>query len=56
MATLTFTDEMMEELAANPYVIKVTRHNIYFSGEFKQMFFQKMCEGEPDEDFSEALE
>lgn len=51
MATKIFSDEEIMNLCANPYVIKATPHNVFFSGEFKRYFYQKMCEGVPDEEF-----
>lgn len=51
MAAHIFTEEAIAELAKNPYVVKVTKHNIYFSGEFKQLYVKRMSDGVSDREF-----
>jgi len=51
MAAHVFSEEAIAELSANPYVLKVTKHNIYFSAGFKQLYLKRMCDGVSDEAF-----
>lgn len=45
MSKKTFTDEEMEQLRESHYVIKVTRHIVHFSAEFKLKYWEAYCSG-----------
>jgi transposase-like protein len=45
MASKTFTKEEMEHLRACPYVLNVTPNTVFFSAEFKEMFWKALQEG-----------
>lgn len=45
MASRLFTDEEMSILKSSPYILDVHPGTVYFSAEFKQMFWEALCEG-----------
>jgi len=54
MGTTIFTQEQQEQLSLNPYVIKVSKTNITYSEEFKDIFYQEYTKGRgPSEILSE---
>ena len=47
MARKYFTEEEIESLKQNPYVLKVTTKTIQFTNDFKQKLLQEMTSGVP---------
>jgi transposase-like protein len=45
MASKTFTKEEMAHLRACPYVLNVTPSTVFFSAEFKELFWKALQEG-----------
>ncbi len=45
MSRKKFTEEQIRALSDNPYTFKVTSSHIYFTAEFKQLFWEDHCHG-----------
>ena len=55
MAVKTFTDEQVQALNENPYVIQATNRRISYTTDFKKLFVEKYAEGlTPREIFYQA--
>jgi len=54
MASQRLTDEQVELLSASKHVRRATNHTVFFTADFKALFWQKLNEGkEPSEIFAE---
>lgn len=45
MSKIPFTEDQIKLLRENPYTFNVTSHSLYFTREFKEIFYQEYQEG-----------